>query len=134
MVTSLHLPHAIVVRLHVRKSNVVILTPETAVILSISLSLSVEYSIQDEAMDVDVVTTRSSIAYCRRWGFINCVVILTPETAGSLSVRAARACTTMLQICEPIIKHTAFKQVLSRRLYNDKAGILIDQAKCQQVF
>ncbi len=30
LVTRLHLPHAIVVRLHVRKSNVVILTPETA--------------------------------------------------------------------------------------------------------
>ncbi len=30
MVTRLHLPHAIVVMLHVRKSNVVILTPETA--------------------------------------------------------------------------------------------------------
>ncbi len=28
--TRLHLPHAIVVRLHVRKGNVVILTPETA--------------------------------------------------------------------------------------------------------
>ncbi len=31
MVTRLHLPHAIVVRLNVRKGNVVILTPETAV-------------------------------------------------------------------------------------------------------
>ncbi len=30
LVTRLHLPHTIVVRLHVRKSNVVILTPETA--------------------------------------------------------------------------------------------------------
>ncbi len=30
MVARLDLPHAIVVRLHVRKSNVVILTPETA--------------------------------------------------------------------------------------------------------
>ncbi len=29
LVTRLHLPHAIVVRLHVRKSHVVILTPET---------------------------------------------------------------------------------------------------------
>ncbi len=28
LVTGLHLPHAIVVRLHVRKSNTVILTPE----------------------------------------------------------------------------------------------------------
>ncbi len=55
MVTRLHLPHAIVVRLHVRKSNVVILTPETAVnrwCLSSSLSLSVGFSIQDEAVDV----------------------------------------------------------------------------------
>ncbi len=49
--TRLQLPHAIVVRLHVRKSNVVILTPETAVGVS-SLSLSVGFSIQDEAMDV----------------------------------------------------------------------------------
>ncbi len=31
LVTRLHLPHAIEVRLHMRKSNVVILTPETAV-------------------------------------------------------------------------------------------------------
>ncbi len=30
-----HLPHAIVVRLHVRKSNVVILTPETAVTVGV---------------------------------------------------------------------------------------------------
>ncbi len=29
-VTRLHLPHAIVVRLYVRKINIVILTPETA--------------------------------------------------------------------------------------------------------
>ncbi len=29
LVTRLHLSHAIVVKLHVRKSNVVILTPET---------------------------------------------------------------------------------------------------------
>ncbi len=53
--TRLHLPHSIVVRLHVRKSNVVILTAETAVTvgaLSSSLSLSVGFSIQDEAMDV----------------------------------------------------------------------------------
>ncbi len=55
MVTRLHLPHAIVVGLHVRKSNVVILTPETADIvgvLSRSLYLSAGCSIQDEAMDV----------------------------------------------------------------------------------
>ncbi len=56
MVIRLHLPHAIVVRLHVRKSNVVILTPETAVYdrwcFSSSLSLLVGFSIQDEAMDV----------------------------------------------------------------------------------
>ncbi len=55
MVTRLHLPHAIVERLHVRKSNVVILTPETAGLgwcLSSNLSLSVGFSIQDEAMDV----------------------------------------------------------------------------------
>ncbi len=55
MVTRLHLPHAIIVRLHVRKSNVVILIQETAVkrwCLSSSLSLSVGFSIQDEAVDV----------------------------------------------------------------------------------
>ncbi len=55
MVTRLHLPHAIVVRLHVRKSNVVILTPGTAVnrwCLSSRLSLSVGFSIQEEAVDV----------------------------------------------------------------------------------
>ncbi len=52
MVTRLYLPHAIVVRLHVHKSNVVILTPETAVKFGQSLSLSVGFSIQDEAMDV----------------------------------------------------------------------------------
>ncbi len=51
MATRLDLPHAIVVRLHVRKSNVVILTPETAVTGG-SLSLSVGLSIQDGAMDV----------------------------------------------------------------------------------
>ncbi len=33
--TRLHLPYAIVVRLHVRKSNVVILTPETAVTVGV---------------------------------------------------------------------------------------------------
>ncbi len=55
MVTRLHLPYAIVVRLHVRKINVVILTPETAVncwCLSSSLSLSVGFSVQDEDVDV----------------------------------------------------------------------------------
>ncbi len=45
MVNRLHLPHAIVVRLHVRKSNVVIC-------LSSGLTLSVGFSIQGEAMDV----------------------------------------------------------------------------------
>ncbi len=52
MVTRLHLPHAIVVRLHLR--NVVILTPETVGIigvLSSNLSLSAGLSIKDEAMD-----------------------------------------------------------------------------------
>ncbi len=39
--TRLRLPHAIVVRLHVRKRNIVILTPEMAV----------GSSIKDEAMD-----------------------------------------------------------------------------------
>ncbi len=51
----LHLLHAIVVKLNVRKSNVVILKPETAVnrwCLSSSLSLSVGFSIQNEDMDV----------------------------------------------------------------------------------
>ncbi len=55
MVTRLHLPHATAMRLHVRKSNVVILTPETvdAVgVLSRSLSLSVGFSIQDETVGV----------------------------------------------------------------------------------
>ncbi len=37
LVTRLHLPLAIVVRLHVRKSNVVILTPETAVTVGVGL-------------------------------------------------------------------------------------------------
>ncbi len=35
ILTRLHLPHAIVARLHVRKSNVVILTPETAVAVGV---------------------------------------------------------------------------------------------------
>ncbi len=35
MVTRLHLPHAIVVRLHERKSNVFILTLETAVTVGV---------------------------------------------------------------------------------------------------
>ncbi len=35
LVTMLHLLHAILVRLHVRKSNVVILTPETADIVDV---------------------------------------------------------------------------------------------------
>ncbi len=35
LVTRLHLPHAIVVRLHVRKINVVIPTPETAVTVGV---------------------------------------------------------------------------------------------------
>ncbi len=35
VVTRLHPPHAIVVRLYVRKSDVVILTPETAVIVGV---------------------------------------------------------------------------------------------------
>ncbi len=35
ILTRLHLLHAIVVRLHVRKSNVVILTPETAVAVGV---------------------------------------------------------------------------------------------------
>ncbi len=36
MVTRLYLPHATVVRLHVRKSNVVMLTPETAVAVGVN--------------------------------------------------------------------------------------------------
>ncbi len=35
LVTRLHLPHAMVVRLHVHKINVVILTPETASIVGV---------------------------------------------------------------------------------------------------
>ncbi len=35
LVTRLHLPHAILVRLHVLKINVVILTPETAVAVGV---------------------------------------------------------------------------------------------------
>ncbi len=53
--TRLHPPHAIEVKLHVREINVAFLAPETADIvgvLSSSISLSVEFSIQDEAMDV----------------------------------------------------------------------------------
>ncbi len=45
MVTRRHLPHAMLARLHIRKSNVVIITPEAH-------PLSVGFSIQDEAMDV----------------------------------------------------------------------------------
>ncbi len=55
MVTRLHLPHAIVVRLHVHKADVVILTPEAVDkvgVLSSSLSLSLGFSTQDDAMDV----------------------------------------------------------------------------------
>ncbi len=55
MGTRLHLPHEVVMMLHVLKTNVVILTPETAGLrwcLSSSLSLSVGVSIRDEAMDV----------------------------------------------------------------------------------
>ncbi len=51
----LHLPHAIVVKLNVCEINVVILTSETAaqqMRLSSSLSFSVGFFIQDEAMDV----------------------------------------------------------------------------------
>ncbi len=51
--TRLHLPHAIIVRLHGYLSEVVILTPETADmvgVLSSSLSLSVGFSFQDEVM------------------------------------------------------------------------------------
>ncbi len=51
MVTRLHLPHAIVVRLYVHKSNVVILTPGTAVIVGVR-AVAVGFFIQDEAMDV----------------------------------------------------------------------------------
>ncbi len=35
MMTRLHLPHAIIARLHERKSNVFILTPETAVTVGV---------------------------------------------------------------------------------------------------
>ncbi len=49
--TRLHLPQAIEVRLHMRKINVVILTPKQC--SSRSLSLSVGFSIQDAAMDID---------------------------------------------------------------------------------
>ncbi len=52
MVTRLHLPNAIVVILLVRKSSVVILTPETAGIFDSSLSQLAGFSIQDGAMDV----------------------------------------------------------------------------------
>ncbi len=53
LVTRLHLPHAIVVRLRSRKSNVVILTPESAGTIDVcAVALSVGFSIQDEVMDV----------------------------------------------------------------------------------
>ncbi len=52
MVTRLHLPHAIAMALHLCKSNV-ILTSETAgTVGACSLSLSVGFSIQAEAMNV----------------------------------------------------------------------------------
>ncbi len=50
-------------RLHALKSNAVILTPETAVtvgVFSSSLSLSVRFSIQDEAMDVVAAVVEAS--------------------------------------------------------------------------
>ncbi len=53
-VTSLHLPHVIIVKVHLLKTNVVILTPETVDALwclSCNLALSVRFSIQGEAMD-----------------------------------------------------------------------------------
>ncbi len=53
--TRLHLPHAIVVKLHAHYIDVFILTPETAEIFGVtssSLSLRVGYSIQNEAMKV----------------------------------------------------------------------------------
>ncbi len=54
--TRLHLPHAIVVRLHVCKISVVTITLQTAdtvgVFFSSNLSLSVGFSTQVEAMDV----------------------------------------------------------------------------------
>ncbi len=55
MMAALHLPHATVVRLHVRKNNVIIFKTENGGrrwCLSSSLSLSVGLSVQDEAMDV----------------------------------------------------------------------------------
>ncbi len=54
MVTRLHLPYAILVRLHVRKSNVVTLTPETVCTVGVwAVAYLCRFSIKDEAMDVD---------------------------------------------------------------------------------
>ncbi len=54
-VISLHMPHAIVLRLLAHLVDAVILTPETVDkvgVLSSSLCLSVGFSIQDEVTDV----------------------------------------------------------------------------------
>ncbi len=79
MVTRRHLPHAIVVRMNVRTNNVVILTPEMTInrwCLSISLSLSVGYFIQDEATDVSIEfalghlgVTNSQASDWLKWGW-----------------------------------------------------------------
>ncbi len=57
MVTRLHLSHAIVVRLHVRKRNVVILTPETGVTVGVCEQQPILFgrilqTMDFEAMDV----------------------------------------------------------------------------------
>ncbi len=76
MVTRIHLQHAIVVRLHARKSNVVILTPEKAGYhwcLSRNLSLSVGVSTQDGAgmlpgpRDRGLTTTRTLFTCTLNW-------------------------------------------------------------------
>ncbi len=70
--TRLHLPHAIVVRLHVRKTDFVILTPKTVDLiccLNSSLSLSEAFSIQDVAQSaLQGAHCHADVVYLGVWG------------------------------------------------------------------
>ncbi len=76
MVTRLHLPHAIVVSLHVRKSNVVILTPETAVTVGVwAVAYSCRYDFPSRTKpwmlpgphDRGLTTTRTLLSCSLYW-------------------------------------------------------------------
>ncbi len=100
----------VVVRLHVRKINVVIFTPESAdTVLGSSVSLSVRFSIQDEAMDVARSAPQGAHHY-------HADVIYLPTVF--ISQWTTHSCI-LYQLCVPVGRHGIVGFVSFRLNQND---------------